>query len=50
MQGSVSTKGGDGNALLVDLHGVLVPEGGLANQELIDEDAECPPVDGAAVT
>ena len=30
--------------LFVDLHGVLVPEGRLADEELVDKDAERPPV------
>mmetsp|Transcript_81445 Transcript_81445/g.230789 ORF Transcript_81445/g.230789 Transcript_81445/m.230789 type:complete len:389 (+) Transcript_81445:44-1210(+) len=35
--------------LLVDAHGVLVAERRLADDHLIDEDAEGPPVDGLAV-
>lgn len=35
---------GKSYALFVDFHGVLVPEGWLANEELIDQDAEGPPV------
>lgn len=35
--------------LLVDAHRILVPEGGLADEEFVDEDAERPPVDGEAV-
>jgi hypothetical protein len=27
----------------------VVPEGGLADEELVDQDAEGPPVDGGAV-
>ena len=35
--------------LLVDLQGILVPEGRLADEEFVDQDAEGPPVDGRAV-
>ena len=38
-----------GGVLFVDLHGVLVPEGGLPNEELVDEDAKGPPVYCCAV-
>ena len=38
-----------GDDLLVDTHGVLVPEGGLPDQHLVDQDPQRPPVDGHAV-
>ena len=36
--------------LLVDAHRVLIPKGGLADKHFVDEDTECPPVDGCSVT
>lgn len=36
--------------LLVNSHGVLVHERGVAYNHLINKDAQCPPVDGLAVT
>jgi len=39
----------DGDILLVDLHGILIPKWWLADKELIYQDPKCPPVNGAAV-
>jgi hypothetical protein len=39
----------DDCVLLVDLHGVLVPEGRLADEEFVDKDSESPPVYRCAV-
>jgi hypothetical protein len=35
--------------LIVDVHGVLVGEGVDTREHLVEEDAECPPVDGLSV-
>ena len=35
--------------LVVDLHGLRVPERRLPDQELVQQDAQRPPVDGGAV-
>jgi len=35
--------------LLVNLHGILIPKWRLADEELVDQDAKCPPIDCAAV-
>ena len=35
--------------LFIDAHGVLVPERGLADEKLVDEDPQGPPVDGKPV-
>jgi len=39
----------DCHILLIDLHGILIPEWGLANEKLIYQNAESPPVNSAAV-
>jgi len=41
--------GGGVGLLFVYFHGVLVPEGGLADEEFVDEDAKGPPVDCGSV-
>lgn len=33
----------------IDLHWVLIPEWRLTNEELVDEDTKCPPVDGSTM-
>lgn len=36
--------GEGGDILLVNLDGVLMPEGRVPREELVDENAQCPPV------
>jgi hypothetical protein len=38
------------NVLLVDLNRVLMPEGRIPGKELVDEDAERPPIHGCRMT
>jgi hypothetical protein len=41
--------GGGENELLIDAHGIRIPEGWLTDKEFIDENAEGPPVNSCSM-